>query len=173
MTDASRPPEDFPAPGPKSELERGDRLTPRFDAHGLIAAVATDGTNGFWGASLNSGTAFLGATNSFMTNLATPVQVANPATRSIQIFNKELYYSVSASGGSGPGIYKFTNATATAQSGTVTEGQRQFNYTMRSDPWSRDPSQNVIRQLSVEVKFTAQNRDYSVRMSTLVDSSLQ
>ena len=46
MTDASRPPEDFPAPGPKSELERGDRLTPRFDAHGLIAAVATDADSG-------------------------------------------------------------------------------------------------------------------------------
>ena len=66
-----------------------------------------------------------------------------------------------------------TNSSQSVQSGTVSEGQRQFNYTMRSDPWSRDSSQNVIRQLSVEVKFTAQNRDYSVRMSTLVDSSLQ
>jgi Tfp pilus assembly protein PilV len=66
-----------------------------------------------------------------------------------------------------------TNSSQSVQSGTLTEGQRQFNYTMRSDPWSRDTSQNVIRQLSVEVKFTAQNRDYSVRMSTLVDSSLQ
>jgi Tfp pilus assembly protein PilV len=66
-----------------------------------------------------------------------------------------------------------TNSSQSVQSGTLTEGQRQFNYTMRSDPWSQDPSQNVIRQLSVEVKFTAQNRDYSVRMSTLVDSSQQ
>jgi Tfp pilus assembly protein PilV len=66
-----------------------------------------------------------------------------------------------------------TNSSQSVQSGTVTEGQRQFNYTMRSDPWNCDPSQNVIRQLSVEVKFTAQNRDYSVRMSTLVDSSQQ
>jgi Tfp pilus assembly protein PilV len=66
-----------------------------------------------------------------------------------------------------------TNSSQSAQSGTVTEGLRQFNYTMRSDPWNRDPSQNVIRQLSVEVKFTAQNRDYSVRMSTLVDTSQQ
>jgi len=64
-----------------------------------------------------------------------------------------------------------TNSSQSVQSGTLTEGQRQFNYTMRSDPWSRDSSQTVIRQLSVEVKFTAQNRDYSVRMSTLVDSS--
>ena len=66
-----------------------------------------------------------------------------------------------------------TNSSQSVQSGTVSEGQRQFNYTLRSDPWSRDSSQNVIRQLSVEVKFTAQNRDYSVRMSTLVDSSRQ
>ena len=66
-----------------------------------------------------------------------------------------------------------TNWNQSAQSGTLTEGQRQFRYTMRNDPWNQDPSQNVIRLLSVEVVFTAQNRDYSVRMSTLVDSSQQ
>jgi Tfp pilus assembly protein PilV len=66
-----------------------------------------------------------------------------------------------------------TNWNQTVQSGVLTEGQRQFNYTIQSDPWNQDPTQNVMRQLSVEVKFTAQNRDYSVRMSTLVDSSQQ
>ncbi|MDP8916846.1 MAG: phosphoribosyl-AMP cyclohydrolase [Pseudomonadota bacterium] len=30
----------FPAPGSTAEVERGDRLTPRFDEHGLIAAIA-------------------------------------------------------------------------------------------------------------------------------------
>jgi type II secretory pathway pseudopilin PulG len=64
-----------------------------------------------------------------------------------------------------------TNWSQSVQSGTLTESQREFNWTMRSEPWNRDPSQNVIRQLSVEVKFTAQNRPYSVRLSTLVDSS--
>ena len=64
-----------------------------------------------------------------------------------------------------------TNWNQAGQSGTVSEGQRQFRWTMRNDPWNQDPSQNVIRLLSVEVTFTAQNRDYSVRMSTLVDSS--
>jgi len=44
---------------------------------------------------------------------------------------------------------------------------------MHSDPWSQDPNQNVMRQLSVEVKFAAQGQDYSVRMSTLVDSTQQ
>ena len=66
-----------------------------------------------------------------------------------------------------------TNWNQAVQSGTLTEGLRQFSWTMHSDPWNQDPSQNVIRQLSVEVKFAAQNRDYSVRMSTLVDSSQQ
>ena len=66
-----------------------------------------------------------------------------------------------------------TNSSQSVQSGTVMEGQREFSYTMRSDPWNRDPNQNVMRQLSVEVKFTAQGRDYSVRMSTLVDSTQQ
>jgi type II secretory pathway pseudopilin PulG len=66
-----------------------------------------------------------------------------------------------------------TNWSASVQSGTLTESQREFDWTMHSDPWSQDPSQNVIRQLSVEVKFTAQNQPYSVRMTTLVDSSQQ
>ena len=66
-----------------------------------------------------------------------------------------------------------TNWNQSAQSGTLTEGQRQFRWTMRTDPWTQDPNQNVILQLSVEVFFAAQNQDYSVRMSTLVDSSQQ
>ena len=66
-----------------------------------------------------------------------------------------------------------TNWNQSVQSGTVTEGQRQFRWTLRSDPWGQDPTQNVIRLLSVEVTFQAQNRDYSVRLSTLADSSQQ
>jgi type II secretory pathway component PulJ len=66
-----------------------------------------------------------------------------------------------------------TNWSQAVQGGTVTEGQRQFAWTMHSDPWNQDPNQNVIRQLSVEVKFAAQGQNFSVRMSTLVDSSQQ
>ena len=65
-----------------------------------------------------------------------------------------------------------TNWNQSLQSGTTIEGQREFRWTMRTDPWTQDPSQNVLRQLTVEVSFTAQNRDYSVKLSTLVDSSL-
>ena len=66
-----------------------------------------------------------------------------------------------------------TNWNQAVQGGTLTEGQREFNWTLHSDPWNQDPNQNVIRQLTVEVKFTAQNQAYAVRMSTLVDSSQQ
>ena len=66
-----------------------------------------------------------------------------------------------------------TNWNQSVQSGTLTEGQRQFRWTLHNDPWNQDPNQDVIRQLSVEVFFAAQNQDFSVRMSTLVDSSQQ
>ncbi|MDR3511878.1 MAG: phosphoribosyl-AMP cyclohydrolase [Caulobacteraceae bacterium] len=36
----------FPAPGPAIELERGARLTPRFDAAGLVAAIAVHADTG-------------------------------------------------------------------------------------------------------------------------------
>jgi hypothetical protein len=65
-----------------------------------------------------------------------------------------------------------TNWNQSVQSGSTIEGQREFRWMLRSDPWSQDPSQNVMRQLSVDVTFTAQNRDYTVTMSTLVDSSV-
>lgn len=65
-----------------------------------------------------------------------------------------------------------TNWNQSVQSGSTTEGHREFRWTLRSDPWLQDPAQNVLRQLSVEVTFTAQNREYTVKMSTLVDSSL-
>jgi type II secretory pathway pseudopilin PulG len=64
-----------------------------------------------------------------------------------------------------------TNWNQAVQRGDITEGQRQFRWTLRSDPWNQDPNQNVMQQVSVEVFFTAQNREYSVRMSTLVNSS--
>jgi len=66
-----------------------------------------------------------------------------------------------------------TNWNQAVQSGDVNEGKRQFHWTLRNDPWNQDPSQSVMRLLSIEVFYTAQNRQYSVRLSTLVDSSQQ
>jgi phosphoribosyl-AMP cyclohydrolase len=36
----------FPPPGPKRDLEEGFALTPRFDAAGLVACIATDADTG-------------------------------------------------------------------------------------------------------------------------------
>jgi len=57
------------------------------------------------------------------------------------------------------------------QNGTVRQGIRDFRWTLRNDPWDKDPNQTAIRLLAVEVTFAAQGRDYVVRMNTLVDSS--
>jgi phosphoribosyl-AMP cyclohydrolase len=42
----TRSPSQFEPPGDHDALELGDRLTPRFDANGLITAVVTDATSG-------------------------------------------------------------------------------------------------------------------------------
>lgn len=36
----------FPLPGPKADLEEGDRLTPRFGPDGLVTAVTSDAATG-------------------------------------------------------------------------------------------------------------------------------
>ncbi len=64
-----------------------------------------------------------------------------------------------------------TNWNSSVQNGTIRQGIRDFQWTLRSDPWDKDPNQNAMRLLSVEVTFAAQGRDHFVRMSTLVDSS--
>ena len=64
-----------------------------------------------------------------------------------------------------------TNWDQGVQSGTITEGVRSFHWTLHNDPWTQDPNQSVMRQLTAEVEYAAQGGNYSVRMSTLVDSS--
>jgi hypothetical protein len=64
-----------------------------------------------------------------------------------------------------------TNWNQSSAGGTVVENQRSFRWTMNSDNWREDPNQMVIRQLTVEVFYTAMGHKYSVKMSTLVDSS--
>jgi hypothetical protein len=64
-----------------------------------------------------------------------------------------------------------TNWSQAMQGDTTYEGLRQFRWTMRNDSWNVDINQNVIRLLTIEVFYTAQEREYSVRLSTLVDST--
>jgi type II secretory pathway component PulJ len=50
---------------------------------------------------------------------------------------------------------------------TVQEGPYEFNYTTRLDRWDQEP----LRQLSVEVTYSVQGTEQSVRLSSLVDMS--
>ena len=59
-----------------------------------------------------------------------------------------------------------TNWKGAAQRGTVTEGAQEFRWTLSRQNWTTDPMQ----LLTVEVTFSAQGRDYSVKLSTLADS---
>jgi len=91
-----------------------------------------------------------------------------------------------------------TNWSQSSQSGTIVQGDRQFTYTLRSEPWTqnltnqvpaetmsmgqlagRQPqvsatasSQTTLNLLSVEVTYKVQSRDYTVRLSTLASSQL-
>lgn len=64
-----------------------------------------------------------------------------------------------------------TNWNSSLQNGTVRQGTHDFNWTLRNDAWTQDPNATTMRQLSVEVKYSAQGRDYGVRLTTLVDSA--
>jgi type II secretion system protein I len=58
-----------------------------------------------------------------------------------------------------------TNWNQSALSGTVTEGAREFAWTLRNEAWSENP----MRLLTVEVKYSVQGREYTVQLSTLAD----
>ena len=64
-----------------------------------------------------------------------------------------------------------TNWNTSLQNGTIRQGVHDFKWTMHNDPWAQDPNATTMRQLSVEVKYVAQGKEYSVRLATLVDSS--
>jgi hypothetical protein len=58
-----------------------------------------------------------------------------------------------------------TNWTSGNQSGTVTEGILDFKWKLTSATWPVDPMQ----LLTAEVTFSAQGKDYSVKLSTLAN----
>src|SRR4051812_36846516 len=62
------------------------------------------------------------------------------------------------------------NWSQSLQNGVKRQGNRDFKWTLRNDPWNQDPGIATMRVLSVEVSFQAQGHDYSVQLSTLVDS---
>jgi type II secretory pathway pseudopilin PulG len=58
-------------------------------------------------------------------------------------------------------------AQGTSQKGVIYEAQQQFEWTLRSEPWSEDS----MLLVSVDVNFPVQGEDYTVRLSTLIDNT--
>lgn len=58
-----------------------------------------------------------------------------------------------------------TNWNSGTQSGTVTEGVSDYRWTLTSQTWPQDSMQ----LLTAEVKYSAQGKDYSVKLSTLAN----
>jgi type II secretory pathway pseudopilin PulG len=53
--------------------------------------------------------------------------------------------------------------------GTVQEGPFAFQWKARTEAWVKDP----LKLLTVDVAYTARGQQYTVRVSTLVDTTLQ
>ena len=58
-----------------------------------------------------------------------------------------------------------TNWNLGTQNGTVTEGAEEFRWTLSSQNWPVD----AMELITAEVKYSAQGRDYSVKLSTLAN----
>ena len=50
------------------------------------------------------------------------------------------------------------------QNGTAVEGGQEFQWTLTSQSWTQDAA---LQTVTAEVKFTAQGKDYSVKLATL------
>ena len=61
---------------------------------------------------------------------------------------------------------------ASAQNGTVTENGQTFKWVLNQENWPVSMVSTAAMQvLNVDVTFSAQGQDYSVRLSTLVNGS--
>jgi len=60
-----------------------------------------------------------------------------------------------------------TNWNQSVQSGTITENDREFRWTLKNQTWDQDSMQ----LLTAEVTYSVRGRDYSVRLTTLADNT--
>jgi hypothetical protein len=63
-----------------------------------------------------------------------------------------------------------TNWSNGAQSGTASEGTLDFQWTLSTQNW---PPDSALQRVTAEVKFSAQGKDYAVRLSTLATLQTQ
>lgn len=64
-----------------------------------------------------------------------------------------------------------TNWTASRLSGIIRQGNIDFRWTLRSEPWNHDPNVSSLRLLSAEVSYPVQGAEHRLVMSTLVDEA--
>ena len=57
-----------------------------------------------------------------------------------------------------------TNWSNGMQSGTASEGALDYRWTLTSQNWTEDPA---MQQVTAEVTYSAQGKDYTVKLSTL------
>jgi len=57
-----------------------------------------------------------------------------------------------------------TNWSNGTQSGTTSEGAQEFRWTLTSTAWTEDSGMQTV---TAEVKYSAQGKDYSVKLNTL------
>lgn len=57
-----------------------------------------------------------------------------------------------------------TNWNSGMQNGTIAEGSQEFRWTLDNEDWQ---PQGAMKQLTAQVTFSVQGRDYSLKMSTL------
>ena len=62
-----------------------------------------------------------------------------------------------------------TNWTSGLQTGTTTEGIYDFKWKLTSETWPED----TMQLLTAEVTYSAQGKDYTVKLSTLANSQQQ
>jgi hypothetical protein len=63
-----------------------------------------------------------------------------------------------------------TNWNNGTQSGTTGEGALQFRWTLTSQSWTEDPGMQLV---TAEVTYSAQGKDYAVKLSTLATQPSQ
>jgi hypothetical protein len=62
-----------------------------------------------------------------------------------------------------------TNWSQAVQNGSLRQGLSEFQWTLRSEPWTVDQNQSGMLLLSVEVAYQVQGQDQKIRLNTLVD----
>ena len=58
-------------------------------------------------------------------------------------------------------------AQSTAQTGVVQEGNLEYRWSIRVQPWNQD----TMRFVTIEVRYLVQGQEYDLQISTLLDNS--